>query len=323
MLRQYLLVITANLSVLTTGMSSSWPSPMLVKLATVGESPLSRSPTDEEISWIVSLGFLLGIISNFVGSTFLDIIGRKYCILACSVPKLAMAILLVFATEVWLVVLARTIMVMGDCLVLVVVPIYITEIASRELRGALGTLLQGFCSLGILITLSVGPFVSYYTYSYIICGAIAVATLPILFLPETPYYLISKGKTDAALEILTSLRHSETEAKIELDEYTKSIEEHVEIDKIALFKDKTFLKALALCILICGGSQIVGYNAVSFYLQTILISTRTNIMPEIASVIISVIQVVSSLSLTILTSIFQRKLLLITSLFGILLGMVS
>ncbi|XP_045506558.1 facilitated trehalose transporter Tret1-like isoform X2 [Colias croceus] len=304
-------------------MSTSWPSPMLVKLVTAGESPLSRSPTDEEVSWIVSLGFLIGIVSNIIGSTFLDIIGRKYCILACSVPKLAMAIILIFSTEVWLVILARAVMVMGDCFVLVVVPIYTAEIASKELRGALGVLLQGFSSLGILITLSVGPFVSYYTYSYIICGAIVVATMPLLFLPETPYYLISKGKTDAALETLTTLRHSETDAKIELEEYRKSIEEHVEIDKKALFKDKTFLKALALCVLMCGGSQLVGYNAVSFYLQTILISAQTNIMPEIASVIISVIQVVSCLSLTVLTSIFQRKRLLVSSLFGIFVGMMG
>lgn len=139
---------------------------------------------------------------------------------------------------------------------------------------------------------------------------------------DTSSILIS-GKTEQALKTLTTIRGSESQAKLELDEYAKSTEKAVKISKVQLLKDKTFLKSLLLCFLLYGGSQIIGYNAVSFYLQTILISTRTNVAPEVASVILGVIQVVASLSVSVLTVLLERKRILILSLTGMFIGMVG
>ncbi|CAK1540967.1 unnamed protein product [Leptosia nina] len=324
LVRQYSTVIIVNLSVLTTGMSLGWSSPMVVKLSNSTTTPLSRVITDAEGSWIVSLGYLCSIfILNALGSSSLDGIGRKYSVIASAVPKLSMAVLLIFATEVWMVILARCVMTITDSFLFCVVPAYAAEIASKSQRGSLGTFLQLFSSLGIVITLSVGPFVSYHTYSYVFVAVIAAATLPLFFLPESPYFQYAKGKTNEAFRTLTRIRGSEAQATLELEEYEKSIESRIKVDKIVLLKDRIFLKSLVLSIMLYGGSQIVGYNAVTFYLQTILISTRTEVMPEIASVIIGLIQVVASLSVTFLTAMFKRKQILVTSLLGMCLGMVG
>ncbi|XP_038219736.1 uncharacterized protein LOC119837996 [Zerene cesonia] len=323
LLRQYAVVFVVNLAVLTTGMSLAWPSPMLVKLTDPENSPMDSPLTESEGSWMVALGFLFGGFVNILGGILLDKIGRKACVLLCFVPKLSMSIFLIFATKAWMLIFARTIMLIGDCLVLAVVPVYSSEIASKTNRGSLGTLLQLFSSLGIVITLSVGPFVSYHTFSYILCGTVVVCLIPLIFLPESPYYQYSKGKYDAALKSLTTFRGSEELAIEEIEEYKKSTEDHVEIDKIEMLKNKAFLKSLILCILLFVGSQIVGYNAVTFYLQSILISTNTSVMPEIASVIIGLIQVFASVSVTILTSMFRRKRLLLSSLSGMFLGMMG
>ncbi|CAG4973651.1 unnamed protein product [Colias eurytheme] len=308
---------------LSTGMSIAWPSPMLVKLTDVNETPLERPLTASEGSWMVALGFLFGGIINVLGGILLDIIGRKASVFVTFVPKLSMSIFLIFATKPWMVIFARTVFLIGDCLVLVVVPTYSSEIASKTHRGALGTFLQLFSSLGILITLSVGPFVSYHTFSYIFCGVLVVSLIPLIFLPESPYYQYSKGNYDAALKSLTTFRGSKELAAEEIEEYKKSREDNIKIDKIEMLKNKAFLKSLTLCVLLFFGSQMVGYNAVTFYLQTILISTNTSVMPELASVIIGLIQVVASVSLTILTSMFKRKQLLLSSLFGLFLGMMG
>ena len=61
---------------------------------------------------------------------FIDTIGRKNCVLMAAVPKLVMAIVLIFANEVWIFILCRVIMTVADALVLAVVPIYASEIAS-------------------------------------------------------------------------------------------------------------------------------------------------------------------------------------------------
>ncbi|XP_022128881.2 facilitated trehalose transporter Tret1 isoform X1 [Pieris rapae] len=322
-IRQYSSVFIVNLSVLTTGMSVGWSSPMLVKLADPLQTPLSRPITENEASWIVSLGYLISSFSNVIGSFLLDKIGRKYSVLACAVPKLSMAIFLIFVTEVWMVIFARAFMLLNDCFLFCVVPVYAAEIASKTQRGSLGTFLQLFSSLGVVITLSVGPFVSYYTYSYILLAMVVITTIPVLILPESPFFQYSQGKTDEALKTLTEIRGSETQAKLELEDYEKSAENSIKISKVELLKNKIFLKSLLLCFLLYGGSQLVGFNAVSFYLQTILISTKTNVAPEIASVIIGVIQTMGSLSVTLLTAIFERKRILILSLSGMFIGMIG
>ncbi|XP_050685219.1 facilitated trehalose transporter Tret1-like isoform X2 [Leptidea sinapis] len=292
---------------------------MLVKLQDPEKTPLSRPLTDAEGSWVVSLGFLLAAGSNFASGYIIDIIGRKFCIVAVSIPKLLSAILLIFATELWMVLLGRSVMLMSDMLVFLIVPIYAAEIASKNQRGALGTLLQLFSSIGILISLAIGPIVSYHELSYILLGLIILAMLPGIFIPESPYYLHFDGKTDDSLKILSLLRGSETQAKQEVADYDLTIDKN--FDKIACLKDKIFVKALLIALVLYGGTQLVGYNAVSFYLQTILISTNTNVVPGVASAIIGAIQVVSSLFVTLIISSFGRKTILLVSLAGMCVGM--
>ena len=95
------------------------------------------------------------------------------------------------------------------------------------------------------------------------------------------------------------------------------------IDKIALFRNKLFLKALALGISLGAGSQLIGINAVMFYVQTIIEAANTSVPPEIASVIVGVIQVVGSFCTTFITYRFGRRMILLYTLVGIFIGMVS
>ncbi|XP_045455266.1 facilitated trehalose transporter Tret1-like [Melitaea cinxia] len=322
-IRQYALVFTVNLAVLSTGMSLSWPSPVLVKLQNSTETPLPEPVTDEEGSWIVSAGFLCCLISNIFGGMLLDVIGRKYCILLAMVPKLLMSFILIFANRVWMFIFCRAVMLMTDSLVFIVVPVYASEIACKDNRGALGTFLQIFSSLGIVVTLGVGPFLSYTTYNVLLTATIAVCTIPLIFLPDTPFHLYAKGRIDDAMKVLSSIRGSEEKAKQEMEEYRSSKNNEEKVAKVALFKNQMFWKSVSLGILVVGGAQLTGTNAVQFYLQTILESTQTSVKPEIASVIIGIIQILASFFTTPSTTWFNRKTILLTSLAGISFGMLG
>ncbi|CAG4967167.1 unnamed protein product [Parnassius apollo] len=321
-LRQYVVVILVNLSVLTTGMSVAWPSPMLVKLRNATETPLYRPITEEEGSWIVSVGSICTVFSNFFLGMLLDCIGRKYCVILTCVPKMLSCILFIFATDVWMLILGRALIGMTDSLVFTVVPVYASEVASKDMRGALGTFLQIFSSLGIVISLSVGPFVSYSTYNIVFAAITLLTSVPLIFLPDSPYFLYSKGNTDEAREVLQVLRGSKQLAMDEIAMYASSMNNE-KVDKIKLLRNRVVLKSLVIVMVLCAGSQLVGFNAVSFYLQTILISTKTNVMPEIASVIIGLIQLFASFCTTFLTKRFKRKHILISSLLGMMIGLIG
>ncbi|XP_061380037.1 facilitated trehalose transporter Tret1-like isoform X2 [Danaus plexippus] len=303
-------------------MSLSWPSPVIVKLQNGTDSPFARPITENEGSWIVSGGFLLGVATSFLGGILLDKIGRKYSIILVSLPKLCASISCIFITEVWALIIARAIWIFCDCFTLAFVPVYSSEIASKEHRGSLGTLLQLFSCLGIVIALSVGPFVSYKALNIFIATVIAVTNVPILFLPDSPYYLYSKGREEEAKKILIFLRESDTLIKNEIEDYKLWSQEKT-VDRIALLKNKVFLKSLSLSILLCVGSNLTGFNAVSFYLQTIIESTRTKLRSDIASVVIGCIQIFAALCATLVSNKFGRRTILLASLSGIFLGLVG
>ncbi|CAK1594669.1 unnamed protein product [Parnassius mnemosyne] len=321
-LRQYAVVILVNLSVFTTGMNIAWPSPMLVKLRNATETPLYRPITEEEGSWIVSVGSICSIFSNIFLGMLLDSIGRKYCVILTCVPKMLICILYIFATDVWMLILGRALMGITDSLVFTVVPVYASEIASKGMRGALGTFLQIFSSLGIVISFSVGPFTSYSTFNIVFAAITLFTSVPLIFLPDSPYFLYSKGKNDEAIEVLQDLRGSKQLAMEEIAMYATSMNNE-KVDKIKLLKSRVVLKSIAIVMILSAGSQLVGFNAVSFYLQTILISTKTNVMPEIASVIIGLIQLTASFCTTFLTERFKRKQILISTLLGMMVGLVG
>jgi MFS family permease len=70
-------------------------------------------------------------------------------------------------------------------------------------------------------------------------------------------------------------------------------------------------------------AHLIGYNAIAFYLQTVLESTQTSVRPEVASVIIGLIQLTASFCTIVLTDRFGRKPILSGSLLGMTVGMVS
>lgn len=60
------MIFPANFAVLASGMSIGWPSPTMVKLRNPDETPLEKPITVEEESWLISLGYLLSIVSKFI-----------------------------------------------------------------------------------------------------------------------------------------------------------------------------------------------------------------------------------------------------------------
>ncbi|XP_032523489.2 facilitated trehalose transporter Tret1-like [Danaus plexippus] len=319
--RQYLIATVVNFGSLTTGISLFWASPMLVKLRNGTDTPLSRPITEEEGSWIVSGGYLAAVGTTLLGGILIDKIGRKYCIILVTIPRICASIWTIFVTEVWMLILCRTVMIFTDSFIFIVVPMYVSEIASKEHRGALGTFLHIVSCLGIVITLGVGPFLSYVELNAFLAITIIVTFLPVPFLPDSPIYLYSKGRIDEAINVLSKVRESDAIIKQELEDYRSS--KQIKVNKMALIRDRTFLKSLSLGILVCAGANMIGYSAISFYLQTIFESTNTSVAPEIASLVIGCIQLLAALCTTIFTKIFGRRPILIYSLLGMFVGMLG
>lgn len=133
--------------------------------------------------------------------------------------------------------------------------------------------------------------------------------------------LYVSGRVDECQRTLTFLRGSETLAKKEINEY--STNNNTKIDRRLLLRNKVFLITILIITILGIGQQGVGYNAVTFYLQTILEASHTSVKSETASVIIGLVQLSAAFCPQMITDRFGRKLILTITLVGMNFGLVS
>jgi MFS family permease len=92
----------------------------------------------------------------------------------------------------------------------VVVPIYISEIAPPAEKGFFGALTQIMCNVGILLTQLLGYFLSRGQYWRIILaagGVIGIAqSVGLLLAVESPKYLADRGEVIQAKRLLRKIR---------------------------------------------------------------------------------------------------------------------
>lgn len=107
-----------------------------------------------------------------------------------------------------------------------ILPIYLTEIADDKVRGILGVINNIMMNFGVLLVYCIGPWVDH-----IALGGIGLV-IPILFgltflwMPETPYYSVMKGKSREAEKNLTWLRGIK-----DVTEELKQVEENIDNDR--------------------------------------------------------------------------------------------
>ena len=146
---------------------------------------------------VINMGALIGALT---GSFVIDPLGRKAgmltssalfavswaCIAAAPVPKAgateASAALLV------LLFVGRALSGVAIGFTCCVVNIYVSEVSTVSLRGALGTLFQVSIVLGLVITYLLGLFLTWREMAIIIAVMGAIVTVLLTFIPESPVW---------------------------------------------------------------------------------------------------------------------------------------
>lgn len=102
--------------------------------------------------------FTLIILAPFVAGPLADRIGRKWVLLSSSVFFVFAYILMMIASEIWILYLGRLIQGFGVGFVMTVQPMYVGEIATDAVRGATGSLMQLFIVCKYLLVLIIYCF---------------------------------------------------------------------------------------------------------------------------------------------------------------------
>ncbi|MBU9790087.1 sugar porter family MFS transporter [Lentilactobacillus sp. IMAU92037] len=246
-----------------------------------GASPLIESNFNlgtEQTGFIVSsvlIGSSIGALS--IGSLS-DRFGRKRLLVLASILFLIGSSLSMFAQGFVSMVIARIILGFAVGSASALTPAYLAELADAPHRGSLGTMFQLMITLGILLA-----YVSNLTFlhhnllglrdwRWMLGSALIPALLLFIgsmILPESPRYLVEKGRVDEARDVLHELRAKTNQ---DPDKELSDIQMVANQPKGGLKELFTFARPaviVAICLMLL--QQLVGINSVIYFLPQVFI----------------------------------------------------
>ncbi|KAF8887291.1 general substrate transporter [Infundibulicybe gibba] len=250
---------------------------------------------------ILSAGTFFGALA---GAPTADIIGRKWGIIfACLVFSIGVA-MQTAATALPLFVVGRVFAGLGVGLVSCLIPMYQSECSPKWIRGAVVSLYQWAITIGLLVASIVNNFTQFRPdhSSYRIPIAIQFIWAAILaggmtFLPESPRWLIKRGRDEDAaksMSRLTGMPPTDPELELELEEVRANLEaeralgESSYLDCFRFTHNRIFLRTMTGIFIqawqqLTGSIQLIFYYGTTFFLNSgiknpFLISIATNIV---------------------------------------------
>lgn len=199
-----------------------------------------------------------------------------------------------------------------------VTPVYTAEIAEPRLRGRLARTFHAAWFGGVLFSFCLGPYLSYDTFVYVCFPLPIIFTIVIMFLPETPYYLLMTERDDEARKVLGWLRDS-NDVEEELAEMLAAVREGASrkgSSWSALFGDKTERKAFVMVQIVCITEFLTGIPVIVNYALDTYSKSDSFLPPEEMSMLLGgLLTGIAVLSL-FLPERVGRKPLLLLSCFG-------
>ncbi|KAL1465303.1 hypothetical protein WDU94_004886 [Cyamophila willieti] len=307
--------LTVSLGSMVVGFASGYTSPALPSMM-LPESHVT--PTLEEQSWIGSIMPLSALFGGMAGGPLIESLGRRTTILSTGVPFIISFLLIAMANGVPMILAGRCIA--GFCVGIasLALPVYLGETVQPEVRGTLGLLPTFLGNIGILSCFIAGTFLNWYQLAFL--GAcIPVPFLICMFLiPETPRWYIGRNKQKQARKALQWLRGKDADVSREFAEIEKMNNEDGGGDEDGSTGCSEVFKAMyARPLLISIGlmffQQMSGINAVIFYTVKIFKDAGSTIDVNYCTIIVGVVNLLSTLIATAFIDRLGRKILLYIS----------
>ncbi|KAL4970933.1 sugar porter family MFS transporter [Aspergillus stella-maris] len=249
------------------------------------------------VTAIYNVGCFLGaVMATWVGGK----LGRKKSVIVGIAIMTAGAILQTTSYSVPHMIVARIVSGIGNGINSSTVPVWQTETAPSQLRGKLVILQNALLLVGFSISnwinygiaFADGPVSWRFPLAFQLVFIIMIY-LVIPFLPESPRWLVIKGRDDEALKILSDIEDKpETDAfvlsQLQSIKYTAEYERSNGVSWSELFRGRTSNKSGTKTIrrLILGmGTQSMmqfsGINVTSYYMPTVL-TNSVGLSPNLA-----------------------------------------
>ena len=291
--------------------------------------------TNIQVGWAVASLTLTSTLAMMTAGPISDRFGRRPVLKVAAVLFAVSAIASAIAPDYLTLVIARMLGGFGVGAALIIAPMYIAEISPADIRGRM----VSFNQLNIVIGISVAYFSNFLILSLgqsdfawaqslrlgdwswrWMLGVEAIPAiiyfLALFSVPESPRWLVMRGKAAEALQILSRVS-GRTQAEADLGAVQVSLDAEAHLEKGSI--KELFLPAMRLVltigIVIAILQQITGINSVFFYAP--MIFEQSGIGTDAAfmqAVLVGIVNLVATVVAILLIDKLGRRPLLITGL---------
>jgi MFS transporter, SP family, arabinose:H+ symporter len=272
--------------------------------------------TNAQLGWTGSSLYVGCIIGTIITGYATDTLGRKLPLIFSAAIFFVSSIMMGLASSYQMLILWRIIAGIGVGAASMLSPLYIAEISPAAKRGKLVSINQLTIVLGILLA---------YLSNYILAdmennwrwmfssGSVPslLFLITVFFVPESPRWLFSKGKTEKAKSILVRV-FGVAEAEIESQnmQLSKPIAESKGGFKDLIHSSVILLVAIGITLAVF--QQISGANAVFFYAPLIFEKAGMDVSNQLfQQVLIGLINLIFTIvAMQLVDRVGRRKLMI-------------
>ncbi|EYE93542.1 putative MFS myo-inositol transporter [Aspergillus ruber CBS 135680] len=329
------LTFSAGISGLLFGYDTGVISSTLVS---VGSDLSNRELTTVDKSLITSSTSLFALIASPLAGILADRLGRKRVILVADGFFTVGAVLQAITSQVWWMIMGRSIVGLAVGSASLVTPMYISELAPSHARGRLVTILSLFITGGQVVAYIVGWLFSSvpggWRWIVGLGAAPAILQFAILFsLPETPRWLVQAGRGMEAKSVLTRIYQAHPGNNGLANRVLRGIQQEVTEEEEELSTNKPTdskmqwahdvwhrahelfrvggnRRALIIATMLQGLQQLCGFNSLMYFSATIF-SMLSFSSPTLTSLSVAMTNFVFTLfAFVFIDRIGRRRILL-------------
>lgn len=205
--------------------------------------------------------------------------------------------------------------------------VYISEVSVPDIRGCLSAVLKVVGHLGVLFSFTIGAYLDWQQLALCISAAPLLLFCTVLYIPETPSYLVLIGKDEEAYKSLLWLRGPDSDVAQELATIRTNVlasknfsQRQSQMSGSQLINSldvRTMNRLLGPILVTCGlmmFQRFSGAHAFSFYAVPIFRKTFGGMNPHGAAIAVSFVQLLAScLSGLLIDTVGRLPLLILSS----------
>ncbi|KAI0429474.1 general substrate transporter [Xylaria sp. FL1042] len=348
------LVPKSSMSSRVSAAFSSWvtsSSPTSHRATAAAALPDCIPMSAAQFAVVSSMFTLGGLVGALAGGPVSSARGRLFAMRLTGLFFIVGSILLTLGVSIAMMSIGRVLSGIGAGAATVIVPIYISEVAPPRERGTFGAMTQVSINVGILGTQTLGYFLSSRSaWRWIFAAGIIVASLQLLgllIIPESPAWLAIHRSVPKAKRTLQQIRGKHYDIEEETASWGSSVAEEEEeallgdssatvvspgprrtsvssnasgkhnshLGFFQVVRDVQYRPALVAAIGVMCAQQLCGINSIIMY-SVSLLKDLLPINSALLTIIISAINLVTTIACSPLPDKLGRKACLLLSIFG-------